>query len=70
MNPAWRTEPRVFPIALIIAWCLVAVQAQTGSGANAGLQAAVEERDGQHDFDFEFGHWKVHSRGLLPPLRG
>jgi hypothetical protein len=27
-------------------------------------------RDGQHDFDFEFGHWKMHIRRLLHPLTG
>ena len=32
--------------------------------------AAAGERDGQHDFDFEFGKWKVHNRRLLHPLTG
>ena len=27
-------------------------------------------RDGQHDFDFDFGNWKTHSRRLLHPLTG
>ena len=27
-------------------------------------------RDGQHDFDFLFGTWKVHVRRLKNPLRG
>ena len=27
-------------------------------------------RDGQHDFDFWFGKWKVHNRRLLKPLSG
>jgi hypothetical protein len=31
---------------------------------------ASEERDGQHDFDFQFGSWKVHNRRLLHPLTG
>ena len=33
-------------------------------------QACAAERDGQHDFDFEFGHWKVHNRRLVHPLTG
>ncbi len=33
-------------------------------------KAAAAERDGQHDFDFEFGHWKAHNRRLLHPLAG
>ena len=36
----------------------------------AGLQATAEERDGQHDFDFEFGNWKAHVKRLLHPLAG
>lgn len=27
-------------------------------------------RDGQHDFDFDFGSWKTHSSRLLHPLSG
>lgn len=27
-------------------------------------------RDGQHDFDFEFGRWKTHLRRLVHPLTG
>lgn len=43
---------------------------QTDPGpARAGLQAAAE-RDGQHDFDFEFGSWKAHLRRRLNPLTG
>jgi hypothetical protein len=29
-----------------------------------------QERDGQHDFDFLFGSWAVHSRRLVHPLAG
>jgi hypothetical protein len=29
-----------------------------------------KDRDGQHDFDFLFGSWTVHSRRLLHPLTG
>jgi len=36
----------------------------------ASVAQATEERDGQHDFDFQFGSWKVHNRRLLHPLTG
>jgi len=29
-----------------------------------------QERDGQHDFDFEIGTWKTHLKRLLRPLTG
>ena len=32
--------------------------------------APTPGRDGQHDFDFEFGTWKMHIRRLLHPLTG
>jgi hypothetical protein len=32
--------------------------------------SSMNDRDGQHDFDFEFGHWKIHNRRLLHPLSG
>jgi hypothetical protein len=46
-----------------------AAQIDTNPG-KAATQATTEERDGQHDFDFLFGQWKVHSRRLLHPLTG
>jgi hypothetical protein len=44
--------------ALLLAWCL-GLSAPRSPAAD--LQpAASAERDGQHDFDFIFGRWKVH----------
>lgn len=31
---------------------------------------APEARDGQHDFDFNFGTWKTHIKRILDPLSG
>lgn len=57
--------------ALILAPCPAQVPAQTDSGAaKLGLQATTEKRDGQHDFDFELGTWKIHLKRLLHPLTG
>ncbi len=33
-------------------------------------QQSNTPRDGQHDFDFEIGGWKVHNSRLLQPLTG
>ena len=38
--------------------------------ATASQAAAGALRDGQHDFDFDFGNWKTHSSRLLHPLTG
>src|SRR3954447_20795784 len=35
---------------------------------SASARQAAAEHDGQHDFDFLFGRWKVHARRLLHPL--
>jgi hypothetical protein len=47
---------------------LCAPKATPQTTANA--VQATEQRDGQHDFDFQFGSWKVHNRRLLHPLTG
>jgi hypothetical protein len=33
-------------------------------------KSASAERDGQHDFDFELGTWKIHLKRRLNPLTG
>jgi hypothetical protein len=38
------------------------------SGAQANSTSTL--RDGSHDFDFEIGTWKSHSKRLLHPLTG
>ena len=34
------------------------------------LPAHGDDRDGQHDFDFEFGSWTAHIKRLVHPLTG
>jgi hypothetical protein len=41
--------------------------AQSDSSAS---KLGPQQRDGQHDFDFEFGSWKIHLSRLLHPLSG
>jgi hypothetical protein len=38
--------------------------------ADAAAPEAPPQRDGQHDFDWDIGSWKVHMRRLLHPLSG
>jgi hypothetical protein len=40
------------------------------TSAPTGQNAALAYRDGQHDFDFEVGSWKIHLKRRLNPLTG
>ena len=40
------------------------------SGVPSEAAAPGAQRDGSHDFDFDIGSWKTHSRRLLHPLSG
>jgi hypothetical protein len=43
---------------------------QNSDASKTNIQQNPTERDGQHDFDFEFGSWKIHLKRLLHPLTG
>jgi hypothetical protein len=63
--------PRLFSLLFLMLMLPVGMLAQTSAGASKTESiAASEERDGQHDFDFQFGSWKAHNRRLLHPLTG
>jgi hypothetical protein len=51
----------------------LALQANAGLAQpepHAGNTLVSQQRDGQHDFDFEIGKWKTHLGRLLRPLTG
>jgi len=61
---------RLWPVAacaLALALAAIPAHAQTPPPSVAATVASTE-RDGSHDFDFEFGTWKAHIRRLLRPL--
>jgi hypothetical protein len=63
---------RLWPVAacaLALALAAMPAHAQTPPPSDAATVASTE-RDGSHDFDFEFGSWKAHLRRLVHPLTG
>ena len=62
-----RTGLIIGSLAMFLLGLDVSAQQNTGS-ATSTPQSARAERDGQHDFDFELGSWKIHLKRRLKPL--
>jgi hypothetical protein len=61
------------PVARRLLACAAALLLCRGSafpGANSASAQNPSERDGQRDFDFELGSWKIHLKRLVHPLTG
>jgi len=70
-RPAERCRSFLLLSGLVVALQPVPAIAQPKSGAPATKpRPAPAERDGRHDFDFEFGAWKTHLSRRLHPLTG
>jgi hypothetical protein len=57
-------------LCCVVAACPAQVIGQTDAGGSDQTARAAPTRDGQHDFDFEFGAWDVRLSRLLEPLTG
>src|SRR5580692_3250256 len=57
-------------VVLILTTFLISLPAMTQSNSSTAGATKATQRDGQHDFDFDFGTWKTHSSRLLHPLTG
>jgi len=69
-----RVHKQVLKILLLIGFTLasqpIEVFPQQDSKAAQTTSQSSAERDGQHDFDWELGHWKLHTKRLQHPLTG
>jgi hypothetical protein len=54
---------------VILVSCALFLLPRKGPGV-ARAAPPTADRDGQHDFDFELGSWKIHLRRRLHPLTG
>src|SRR5438477_5858839 len=59
-----------FVAAILLLFFQLQGFAQNSDTSTSRTQSAATQRDGQHDFDFEFGTWKTHLRRLQHPLTG
>jgi hypothetical protein len=57
-------------IGITILAASAAMCALPSSALSEPVQPPNEARDGQHDFDFNFGTWKTHIKRILDPLSG
>ena len=55
------------PFLLLCFLIALPTLSQPKSGTTA---TPTQQRDGQHDFDFEFGAWKIQLKRLVKPLTG
>jgi hypothetical protein len=71
MEKFYRAPARLLAVFVLVSACPILGVGQVRSGAaETPNEQTADSHDGQHDFDFEFGSWKVHLKRLLQPLTG
>jgi hypothetical protein len=72
MRHALRFRSYFLLLALLFMPCrrIVGIARQNSSATQSTQPSATDERDGQRDFDFELGSWKIHLKRRLHPLTG
>ena len=72
MRFALYLQPYFLVLALLFMppHAVTALAQQASSAAQSAQPSTNDERDGQHDFDFELGSWKIHLKRRLHPLTG
>jgi len=64
-----RVQRIVLVCGMVFLFSLLGFARQSSETPKTGTQSAAE-RDGQHDFDWELGNWKLHVQRLQHPLTG
>jgi hypothetical protein len=71
MNSLRRRETCFLRAALAaLGWLLLPVAAYSQTAAGPGATGTSQVHDGQHDFDWQLGTWKIHMHRLQHPLTG
>jgi hypothetical protein len=71
MNALKHLRANFLACSLAVAWQpFLGLAQQNSDAAKTTVQRTPSERDGQHDFDFELGAWKIHLKRLQHPLTG
>lgn len=58
------------PMVAVLLWQPTLAWGEAASAVTAASQDGTARHDGQHDFDFLVGSWKIHLKRLLRPLSG
>lgn len=71
MHAFYCFNPHLFFAFVLISTFPISGSAQTNADpTRTPTEQTADAHDGQHDFDFEFGSWKVQLKRLLHPLAG